>query len=154
MTVTCPLDGCDYSGLPSGVEAHISSKTDSVHKGKSGSEFRADLEAQQDDSSDGSRTTGSTSDGDGDDGTDDSGASESVYENGPVSDNVVPSPPPEPSHSGGSSGSETSQVTGNRESDGNDDTSGSVVLVALAVAAVWFIALRSGGNRQQGASYR
>lgn len=41
MDVPCPL--CSYSGAPSSVEAHISSKTDEAHKGKQGREFRDEL---------------------------------------------------------------------------------------------------------------
>lgn len=42
--VDCPVDGCDYSGEASSVEAHISSSTDDGHSGKAGSEYREELQ--------------------------------------------------------------------------------------------------------------
>lgn len=42
--VDCPVDGCDYSGEPNSVEAHISSSTDDDHSGKAGSEYRDELQ--------------------------------------------------------------------------------------------------------------
>jgi hypothetical protein len=42
--VECPVDGCEYSGEKDSVEAHISSSTDGEHSGKSGSEFRSELQ--------------------------------------------------------------------------------------------------------------
>lgn len=42
--VNCPLRGCDYSGAPSSVEAHISRLTDSSHQGEVGQAWRDALE--------------------------------------------------------------------------------------------------------------
>ena len=42
--VDCPVDGCDYSGEASSVEAHISSSIDDGHSGKAGSEYREELQ--------------------------------------------------------------------------------------------------------------
>lgn len=41
--VTCPIDGCDYDGSVSGVEAHISGSTNGTHEGRAGGEFREQL---------------------------------------------------------------------------------------------------------------
>lgn len=41
--VDCPVGGCEYSGEPKSVEAHISSSTSGEHSGKSGSEHRDEL---------------------------------------------------------------------------------------------------------------
>lgn len=37
----CPF--CDYEGAPRSVEAHISGKTDDAHRGKVGSQWRANI---------------------------------------------------------------------------------------------------------------
>lgn len=42
VRATCPLCG-DYSGEPSSVEAHISAKTDELHKGELGHHHRAEM---------------------------------------------------------------------------------------------------------------
>jgi len=57
VRTACPIDGCDYSGEPASVEAHISRLTDDGHGGRVGREFCDVLEESSGGrSSDGSRT--------------------------------------------------------------------------------------------------
>jgi len=42
-TVVCPLPGCDYEGAPSSVEGHISGKSDELHEGELGRNYREEL---------------------------------------------------------------------------------------------------------------
>lgn len=41
---TCVVDGCDFEGSSSSVEAHISGKRDELHKGKVGRNYREEIE--------------------------------------------------------------------------------------------------------------
>lgn len=46
--VTCPIEGCDYTGQPASVEGHVSSSTDGEHKGETGLSMREAIESQLD----------------------------------------------------------------------------------------------------------
>lgn len=47
MTVDCPY--CEYSGMVSAVEGHISGKSDEAHRGKVGRDLKDHLPAVEDD---------------------------------------------------------------------------------------------------------
>lgn len=69
-TLTCPVDGCDYSGAIESVKNHITAKMDAAHEGKKGEDvvYEAQADEQADSRDDGPDEVESEGVDEGDDG--------------------------------------------------------------------------------------
>jgi hypothetical protein len=163
--VECPLCG-KYRGEPSSVEAHISRKTDEMHKGETGSQHREKLQPGGVPTTDESTTSSSSQSSGSDSSTEkEPGAgpaltgpveegdesSEESSEEAAEGDKSGPVTIPVPADPGEGDGSESEEQEANQEADGEDEMS-LLMLALLGVGA--YLALNhvlggSGANQRQ-----